>query len=103
MPFPCMPHQQKRPEFPSTDDLCNLSLDEARQALAALRVLVDLELADVYTSAGSNDTRWNVWLNVTRRRVPLPEWAAEWVETWYSGRSPDDTPPDDGPDGGDAA
>ena len=91
--------QQPRPEFPSTDDLCNLSLDDARLALAALRVLVDCELADVYSSAGSNDTRWNVWLNVTKKRTPLPEWAAAWVETWYSTATP--MPPID--DGGDAA
>ena len=99
MPFPFPPKQPKRPEFPSTDDLCNLSLDDARLALDALRVLVKLELVDVYSSAGSNDTRWNVWSNVTRKRTPLPEWAAAWLETWYN-----TTPPtDNGPDGGDAA
>lgn len=77
------PQQPARPDFPSTDDLCNLSLDDAQLALDALRILVKMELADVYTSAGSNDTRWNVWLNITGRRVPLPEWAAEWCETWH--------------------
>ncbi|MGH7484425.1 MAG: hypothetical protein ACREMY_02330 [bacterium] len=85
--MPRIPFLQKRPEFPSTDDLCNLPLDDARRALAALRVLVDAELADVYTAAGNNDTRWNVWLAISRRRVPLPQWAAQWVEAWY--RNPD--------------
>ena len=94
MPFPRhIPRLHKRPEFPSTDDLCNLSHDDAVLALAALRVLVDAELIDVYTSAGSHDTRWNCWLTLTRKRVPLPEWAAQWIETWRN------TPPS----GGDAA
>lgn len=74
-----IPGMQRRPEFPSTDDLCNLSLDDARAALVALRALIDAELADVYSSAGSHDTRWNVWLTISRRRVPLPEWAAQWI------------------------
>ena len=95
MPFPRIripgiPTQQKRPEFPSTDDLCNLSLDDAKRALAALRVLVDADLADVYSSAGSDDTRWNVWSNIQWKRTPLPEWAAQWVEAWHQNIPPDD-------------
>ncbi len=91
MPFPRIPgipHMQHRPEFPSTDDLCNLSIDDARRALAALRVLVDHELVDVYSSAGSNDTRWNVWSNIRWCRIPLPEWAAEWVQAWHENIPP---------------
>ncbi len=82
-----------RPTFPTHKDLCNLSRDDAETALAALRVLVARELASVYTSAGSNDTRWNVWMELTRRRIPLQEWAAQWIETWNANP----------PTGGDAA
>lgn len=90
MPFP------KRPTFPDHRALTNLSRDDAARALSALCTLVKAELADVYSAAGSNDTRWNVWLNITWRRAPLQEWAAEWDATW------DSTPPD-GPDGPEAA
>ncbi len=83
-----------RPTFPSHKDLTNLSRDDAETALAALRVLVARELASVYTSAGSNETRWNVWMELTRRRIPLAEWATTWLETWR-----ENTPPP----GGDAA
>ena len=69
-----------RPTFPSTDDLCNLSLDDARAALSALKFLVESDLANVYTSAGSHDTRWQVWSEMQRRRIPLADWAARWVE-----------------------
>ena len=68
-----------RPTFPNVADLLNLAPADAERALAALRALVTAELADVYSSAGSDDTRWNVWLNVTWRRVPLRQWAAEWL------------------------
>lgn len=88
MPFPLT--RPKRPEFPSVGDLPNLSKEDAEQALTALRVLVKHELADVYTSAGSHDTRWNVWLELTRRRVPLQEWAAQWIQAWHG------TPPTGG-------
>ena len=87
---------QRRPEFPSVADLPNLSREDAQRALAALRILVDAELAGVYSSAGSYDTRWNVWLNLTWRRVPLQEWAADWIETWHNNQPNPST-------GGDAA
>jgi hypothetical protein len=90
---PRIPFMQHRPEFPSTDDLCNLSLDDARAALAALRVLVDNDLMDVYSSAGSNDEKWNCWSNIRWCRIPLQEWAAEWIRTWH----------ENPPTGGDAA
>ena len=77
--IPRIPFMQHRPEFPSVADLPNLSPADAEWALTALRALVKAELADVYSSAGSQDTRWNVWLNVTWRRVPLGEWAAQWI------------------------
>lgn len=83
MPFPPritgISMMQHRPQFPSVADLPNLSPADAEQALSALRALVQAELADVYTAAGSHDTCWNVWLNVTWRRVPLGEWAAQWI------------------------
>ena len=72
-----MPQSPHRPTFPTHKDLCNLSRDEAERALVVLRELVASDLASVYTSAGSNDTRWNVWSEITRQRVPLPEWAAD--------------------------
>ncbi len=94
MPFPRIPgipFMQRRPEFPSIAALPNLSPEDAARALAALRVLVEHELMDVYSSAGSNDTRWNVWSNIRWCRIPLQEWCAEWLTSLH------------GRDGGDAA
>lgn len=68
-----------RPTFPDYRNLTNLSRDDEERALAALRTLVDADLATVYTAAGSNDTRWNVWSETQRRRIPLAQWAAEWL------------------------
>jgi hypothetical protein len=68
-----------RPEFPNVADLPNLAPADAERALAALRALVTAELADVYSSAGSDDTRWNVWTNVRWCRIPLRQWVAEWL------------------------
>ena len=64
--------------FPTADDLCNLSLDDANDALAALRVLAEYDLVTVYSPAGSNNTRWNVWSNLQWRRIELADWAAQW-------------------------
>lgn len=83
----------RRPSFPTHEHLTHLSRDDAERALSALRVLVKHDLADVYSSAGSNDTRWNVWMHLTRRRIPLAEWATQWLATWHSNP----------PTGGDAA
>ncbi len=82
-----------RPTFPTHKDLTHLSRDDAERALSALRVLVKRELATVYTSAGSNDTRWQVWMELSRKRVPLQQWASDWLATWYNNP----------PTGGDAA
>ena len=87
-----------RPTFPDHRNLTNLSRDEAELALAALRVLVKHELVKVYTGAGSHDTRWYVWLELSRRRVPLQDWASEWIATW---RANPPRPNGDGPDGPD--
>jgi hypothetical protein len=77
--IPRIPFMQHRPEFPSVADLPNLAPEDAQQALDALRELERAEVMDVYSSAGSNDTRWNVWSNIQWRRVPLQEWAAQWI------------------------
>jgi len=86
---------QHRPVFPSVADLPNLAPDDAEHALGALRKLERAEVVDVYASAGSNDTRWNVWSNIQWRRIPLQEWETQWLA------DQDTTPPDD--DGGQAA
>ena len=88
MKIPFIPQQQKRPEFPSVADLPNLSPEDAQRALAALRVLVKSELMDVYSSAGSNDTRWNIWSNIRWCRIPLQQWAVEWIEAWHQNIPP---------------
>jgi hypothetical protein len=80
-PHPRIPFMQHRPEFPSVSDLPQLSPADAERVLAALRVLVENDLMDVYSSSGSNDTRWNVWSNIRWCRIPLQQWAAEWLAT----------------------
>jgi hypothetical protein len=87
---------QHRPEFPSVADLPNLAPEDAQLALDALRKLERAEVVDVYSSAGSNDTRWNVWSNIRWCRILLQEWAAEWIQTSHQNPPPDD-------DGGSAA
>lgn len=64
--------------FPSTDDLCNLSLDDANDALAALRVLAESDLVTVSKSADSDGTRWNVSSKLQGQRFELADWAAQW-------------------------
>lgn len=68
-------------------DLPDLSLIEANRALEALRRMISIDIASVYTPAGSHGTRWNVWLDVTRRRLTLAEWAAEWLAKHPAPRS----------------
>lgn len=94
MPFP--------QEFPDHRALTNLSRDEAERALAALRLFVLNGIASVYTSAGSRGQSWQVWLEISRRRMPLPEWAAHWLEMHGDITPPPPPPPSpEGP--GDAA
>lgn len=74
--MPCSLHS---PAFPSWCDLPDIPKDAARRALSALHTLVRAELATVYSPAGSHGTRWNVWLEVTCRRLTLAEWTREWL------------------------
>jgi hypothetical protein len=93
--IPRIRFMQHRPEFPGVADLPNLTPDDAQRALNALRRLERAALVDVYSSAGSNDTRWNVWSNIQWRRIPLQEWATQWLAYEGKGNTP--------PMGGDAA
>ena len=65
--------------FPRPKDLPGIPPDEAMRALDALRRMTVIDVASVYTSAGSHGTRWQVWLDVTHRRLTLTEWADEWL------------------------
>ncbi|HEY7092239.1 MAG TPA: hypothetical protein VH393_03615 [Ktedonobacterales bacterium] len=88
-----------KPDFPDPRDLPRLTPQEAMAALGLLRLLVDQDVAAVYTAASGiqEDGRyfWNVWLNHPvvpgGKRIPLREWAAAAVCR------------DDAPTGGDAA
>jgi hypothetical protein len=73
-----------RPTFPTHKNLTNLSRDDAKAALAALRALCERDLVSIYTSAGSNDTHWQVWDNQAWRRIPLAEWASKWLTSQKS-------------------
>ena len=86
--IPRIPFMHHRPEFPSVADLPTLAPEDAQRVLDALRKLEQAELVDVYSSSGSDDTKWNVWSNIRWCRIPLPEWAAEWLATQESD-SPD--------------
>ena len=68
-----------RPVFPTVDDLPGVDRYDAARALAALYRLRQMGLAKVYTSAGSNDTHWNAWLEITARRVEVRAWVREWL------------------------
>ena len=80
-----MTHRTHRPTFPDHRNLTNLSRDDAERALTVLRALVASDLANIYTSAGSNDTHWQVWNEITRRRTPLAEWAADLLACVHQG------------------
>ena len=83
IPFLHRSKQAERPTFPATKDLLkdlpDLPSAEAERALDALRRMISVDIASVYTSAGSHDTSWQVWLEVTRRRLTLAAWASEWL------------------------
>lgn len=79
-----MPHFTRQASgLPSVDALRlavpGLDTVTAHRALSALRALVHSELATVYSPAGSHGTRYNVWLEVSWRRLTLAEWVAEWL------------------------
>lgn len=80
----------RRPTFPTASDLPHLTPAEARAALEQLRRICKRGAAEVYTAAGSHDTRWNVWLPRTNQRIELQRWASEWLVTWRKPGSPDD-------------
>jgi hypothetical protein len=87
-----------KPEFPERADLPHLTDKEASAALHLLRLLVEADVADVYTqpfTPPGERPRWNVWLGHQIKpggeRVELREWAARSLCVEYR------------PDGGDAA
>ena len=73
---------QRRPDpkpFPQSKDLPGVPPAEAERALDALRRMTVIDIASVYTAHGSYGTRWQVWLDITQRRLTLAEWADEWL------------------------
>ena len=79
MRFPhCSPDPFPRPKDLHRD-LPSIPPAEAERAIEALRRMTTIAIASVYTSAGSNHTRWQVWLDITRRHLTLAEWADEWL------------------------
>lgn len=75
----------KQSEFPRVADLAampGVDAYDASRALSALYALCCADLAKVYIPAGWHGThpqRWNVWLEITARRVELTAWVAEWL------------------------
>ena len=74
--------------FPRPKDLPGIPPSEAARALDVLRRMTIIDVASVYTSAGLHGTRWQVWLDVTRRRLTLAEWATEWLAKHPAPTSP---------------
>jgi hypothetical protein len=68
------------PPFPRPKDIPDLPQADAERALETLRRMTVIDLASVYTAAGSHGSRWYVWLDITGRRLTLAEWAAEWLK-----------------------
>ncbi len=75
------------PAFPTWRDLSEIRKDDARAALNAFQALVHTDMATVYTAAGSHGTRWNVWLEASRSRQTLAEWARDWL----AGQNPENS------------
>ena len=79
-----MPRPRKN-DFPRVTDLADtpgVDAYDASRALSALYALCCAGLAKVYIPAGWHGTspqRWNVWLELTSRRVELTAWAREWL------------------------
>ncbi|HEY1388861.1 MAG TPA: hypothetical protein VGF38_09980 [Ktedonobacterales bacterium] len=74
---------QPKPEYPERADLPHLTDKEASAALCLLRLLVEADVADVYTqpfTPPDERPRWNVWLGHQIRpggeRIELRQWAA---------------------------
>jgi hypothetical protein len=60
-------------------DLPDVSVIEANRALEALRRHIVIDVARVYIAHDSHGRYWQVWLDVTQRRMTLAEWATEWL------------------------
>lgn len=70
------PQPQDTRTFPTTDDLCHLSLDDARTALRVLDGMVITGAASVHYEPITR--LWMVDLPITRRCLALADWASEW-------------------------
>lgn len=81
-----MPRLRKA-DFPAVGDLADVPGVDAYDAVRALSVLWRLcrdGLAKVYIPAGfhgngTDPQHWNVWLEITARRVELRAWVREWL------------------------
>lgn len=74
----------RKSDFPTvadaTDEAAIPSVDayDASRALAALWRLCEADLAKVYR-AHLDHIHWQIWLEVTQRRVELRAWVREWL------------------------
>ena len=77
-----MPRLWPRPrkaDFPRASDLpADIDTYAASRALSALWRLCDADVAKVY-HPHMDHTTWNVWLEITARRVELVAWVREWL------------------------
>lgn len=82
-----MPRPRKE-DFPAVADAVDATATppidayDASRALSTLYALCWAGLAKVYIPAGWHNTqpqRWNVWLEITKRRVELTDWVKEWL------------------------
>ncbi len=83
----------RKNEFPAIADAVDETATppadayDASRALSALWALCCAGLAKVYIPAGWHEAsgarpqRWNVWLEITARRVELTAWVREWLAT----------------------
>lgn len=75
-----IPFLHRSPDpFPRPTDLPGIPPDEAARALEALRRMISIDIAKVYTARGPKGWYWQVWLDITWRRLTLAEWADEWL------------------------
>lgn len=97
MPFP----RPRKADFPTVDDLPDLECYDAARILSVLWRLCHAQVAEVYTrpyAPQDERPRWNVWLEITQRRVELATWAREWLASQELEEEGSDSP-----EGGDAA